>query len=357
MKLAIKWIKLNLSRTWTDTYDVLKQFSYRKQINRRHSWTDTYDVLKHLNLRISAIRRNLEPTHMMYWNEVLIGLIGGGLALNRHIWCIETIIMSLNFYKIFYLNRHIWCIETRVFSLWPTLLYFLNRHIWCIETINHFCHICTVYILNRHIWCIETWKLKKKIKNINLEPTHMMYWNMREWRRALAMMSLNRHIWCIETSLTSKRNRKRLTWTDTYDVLKHERVKKSFSDDELEPTHMMYWNSGFQPLTDPPVLLNRHIWCIETSFFTYFDFSILFLNRHIWCIETFLLVKDILFLRSWTDTYDVLKHNNLYISSIPLNLEPTHMMYWNSGVVVVEKDIGILEPTHMMYWNREPFVC
>ncbi len=145
-----------LSYAWTDTYDVLKLLSVSSFLLCFCTWTDTYDVLKYILIEGVGIVRELEPTHMMYWNH-------------------SAILDDQSFYN---LNRHIWCIEIK----------------WVDEDLIPGLH------LNRHIWCIEITK-KKKNRNATsiLEPTHMMYWN---WLT---------HPWILNAPVT---------WTDTYDVLK-----------------------------------------------------------------------------------------------------------------------------------------
>ncbi len=60
----------NKLRTWTDTYDVLKPGKHGKSAKFSESWTDTYDVLKHIVCVMVEVCKFLEPTHMMYWNEM-----------------------------------------------------------------------------------------------------------------------------------------------------------------------------------------------------------------------------------------------------------------------------------------------
>ncbi len=101
--------------TWTDTYDVLKLETAIVSGWKTVSWTDTYDVLKR------------------QMNKPFLTLPA---ILNRHIWCIETVLlkihlnfsMSLEPTHMMYWN---WCDYTFWIIKQP-----LNRHIWCIETTN-----------------------------------------------------------------------------------------------------------------------------------------------------------------------------------------------------------------------------
>jgi len=120
---------------WTDTFDVLKRCPYPFCPKNFYTWTDTFDVLK-LSFfgTLSEKFVRLEPTHLMYWNKIILTPEERKENLNRHIWCIET--------KLFLILKR------------PTVT--LNRHIWCIETKYMYGNVGDTLILNRHIWCIET---------------------------------------------------------------------------------------------------------------------------------------------------------------------------------------------------------
>ncbi len=228
--------------------------------------------------------------------------------MNRHIWCIETRVQSEITLINLNLNRHIWCIETNKNRKWYYPRISLNRHIWCIETFQMPISVLHYYCLNRHIWCIETvwvssfyifiksWTdtydvlkhcfLSPLVCPHQLEPTHMMYWNLYSLMKFSFSFSLNRHIWCIETCIVLWNLALALAWTDTYDVLK---LDKKVEEIEKYRLNRHIWCIETTLLMHGKPLrlgLNRHIWCIETSFFAFCLLSRVALNRHIWCIET-----------------------------------------------------------------------
>ncbi len=71
------FILRKVCESWTDTYDVLKLLSPKIFKLFDGSWTDTYDVLKQLRPFFLRGTKLLEPTHMMYWNAVVIESIRG----------------------------------------------------------------------------------------------------------------------------------------------------------------------------------------------------------------------------------------------------------------------------------------
>ncbi len=141
----------------------------------------------------------LEPTHMMYWNKEVDVYLRKIPNLNRHIWCIETLVELLGLFLLL-----AW---TDTYDVLKLLLVFkvVAKHITWTDT----------YDVLKHI------KVYKVHKNANL----------------------NRHIWCIETRANISGSQRIPTWTDTYDVLKQTYPLSFFIVKRLEPTHMMYWNS------------------------------------------------------------------------------------------------------------------
>ncbi len=123
---------------------------------------------------------------------------------------------------------------------------------------------------------------------MQLEPTHMMYWNLGVILLSSLFPILNRHIWCIETTCNKWYNDvttflNRHIWCIETILFEYASIMLYL----LEPTHMMYWNYIWTLCQAVMKILNRHIWCIETRSWTLYVFVFEDLNRHIWCIETF----------------------------------------------------------------------
>ena len=120
----------------------------------------------------------IEPTHEMYWNSSnRIVLFRLNLS-NRHMRCIETVLLWL--FDLYWLyrtdtwdvlkpklnqltgstllksNRHMRCIETKYQHPTQSVHIWSNRHMRCIETIVSFYLLIKVKKSNRHMRCIET---------------------------------------------------------------------------------------------------------------------------------------------------------------------------------------------------------
>jgi hypothetical protein len=76
------------------------------------SWTDTCDVLKSAFHDGVRARYELEPIHVMYWNNS---------------YGLESRVYSQH------LNRYMWCIEMQLLEKWLLKMRILNRYMWCIE--------------------------------------------------------------------------------------------------------------------------------------------------------------------------------------------------------------------------------
>ena len=70
----------------------------------------------------------------------------------------------------------------------------------------------------------------------------MMYWNQPRNPINAGGGYLNQNIWCIEIIELNKYDKRSLTWTKTYDVLKSKEEINEYVETGLEPKHMMYWN-------------------------------------------------------------------------------------------------------------------
>ncbi len=136
----------------------------------------------------------------------------------------------------------------------------------------------------------------------------MMYWNGIRKSNTLTPHLLNRHIWCIETWSNMSLLSAKISWTDTYDVLKL--------------NFYLIFKRKFDSWTDTYDVLKRIITQInipKTMAWTD-TYDVLKHRRH------YLPFPKI---STWTDTYDVLKLSGIKGSGGGSNLEPTHMMYWN----------------------------
>ena len=128
----------------------------------------------------------------------------------------------------------------------PQALKPLNQNIWCIEIHQNMHSLQCRDNLNQNIWCIEMFYLHLDLFHcFQLEPKHMMYWNVKEIWFQHQQHLLNQNIWCIEITLQ---------------------------------LHYLLILKG----------LNQNIWCIEIGKTIAFWTKALSLNQNIWCIEIYL---------------------------------------------------------------------
>ncbi len=190
------------------------------------------------------ISRQVQPIHVMYWNNSLPRVSPALGLFNRYMWCIEITPKSMSSSLISEdtFNRYMWCIEMKELQSIGQQAIKFNRYMWCIEIAN---------------------RRPAKHRNKCVQPIHVMYWNSHNRHWLKLPLLFNRYMWCIE--IVFVRRACVLEFVQPIHVMYWNR---SINIDRLrmclvQPIHVMYWNKQISCSIHSPFLFNRYMWCIE----------------------------------------------------------------------------------------------
>ena len=139
--------------------------------------------------------------------------------------------------------------------------------------------------------------------------------------------------------------------TDTFEVLKPSYQFFCSCFAYIQPIHLKYWNNS-QPNLE---LMLRTIQPIHLK---YWNSSLLFLvfcfswfNRYIWSIETSIRLRSMLMCLNSTDTFEVLKPMFSASEVAEGMIQPIHLKYWNTKMLIILLCKSLIQPIHLKYWN------